>query len=140
MYDKLYGRTKESESLKSVIDEMQEYLQKISGNVSPEDRRLLEEHDTFVREYEQELKSGGEEHGHAVPELEPGVKEENDNIPKITKMQIELIVDSFKADFTRIATLQMTNSVGGARFRWLGIRSEERRVGKEGRAREEGGE
>ena len=59
--------------------------------------------------------------GHAVPELEPGVKEENDNIPKITKLQIELMVSSFAADFARVATLQMTNSVGGARFRWLGI-------------------
>jgi hypothetical protein len=121
MFQKLYGRTKDRESLKSVLDELQEDLKKVSGIVSPADRRLLEEHATFVREFEQELRAGGDDVGHAVPELEPGVKEENDNIPKITKMQIDLIVDSFKADFTRIATLQMTNSVGGARFRWLGI-------------------
>lgn len=121
MFAKLYGRTKDRESLKSVLDELQEDLKKVSGIVSPADRRLLEEHANFVREFEQELRAGGDDVGHAVPDLEPGVKEENDNIPKITKMQIELIVDSFKADFTRIATLQMTNSVGGARFRWLGI-------------------
>ncbi len=30
------------------------------------------------------------------PELEPGVKEENDNMPKISKMQIELMVNSFR--------------------------------------------
>jgi hypothetical protein len=121
MFNKLYGRTKDRESLKSVLDELQEDLKKVSQVVSPADRRLLEEHATFVREFEQELRAGGDDVGHAVPELEPGVKEENDNIPKITKMQIELIVDSFKADFTRVSTLQMTNSVGGARFRWLGI-------------------
>ncbi|MFG0297584.1 MAG: DUF1552 domain-containing protein, partial [Maioricimonas sp. JB045] len=45
----------------------------------------------------------------------------NDNIPKISKMQIELMVNSFAADFTRIATLQYTNSVGQARMRWIGI-------------------
>src|SRR5207249_177822 len=121
MFAKLYGRTKDRESLKSVLDELQEDLKKVSGIVSPADRRLLEEHATFVREFEQELRAGGDDVGHAVPELEPGIKEENDNIPKITKLQIELMVSSFAADFARVATLQMTNSVGGARFRWLGI-------------------
>jgi hypothetical protein len=121
MFAKLYGRTKDRESLKSVLDELQEDLKKVSSIVSPADRRLLEEHATFVREFEQELRSGGDDVGHAVPNLEPGIKEENDNIPKITKLQIEMMVSSFAADFARVATLQMTNSVGGARFRWLGI-------------------
>lgn len=120
MFAKLYGRTKDRESLKSVLDELHEDLAKVSAIVSAADRRLLEEHTTLVRELEQELRSTSDV-GHAVPALEPGVKEENDNIPKITKLQIELMVNSFAADFARVATLQMTNSVGGARFRWLGI-------------------
>ncbi len=36
-------------------------------------------------------------------------------------MQIDLMVNSFVNDFTRIATLQYTNSVGQAKMRWLGI-------------------
>ena len=36
-------------------------------------------------------------------------------------MQIDLMVNSFAADFARVATLQYTNSVGGARMRWLGV-------------------
>src|SRR5437773_11505854 len=59
--------------------------------------------------------------GHAVPEPEPGVKHENDNIPRISKLQIDLLVNSFAGDFARVATLQYTNSVGEARMRWLGI-------------------
>jgi len=121
MFAKLYGRTKDREHLKSVLDELQEDLQKVSSIVSAADRRLLEEHTTLVRELEQELRSDQGSAGHAVPQLEPGIKEENDNIPKITKLQIELMVNSFAADFARVATLQMTNSVGGAKFRWLGI-------------------
>jgi hypothetical protein len=121
MFGKLYGRAKDRESLKSVLDDLQDDLKKVSAVVSVADRRLLEEHATFVRELEQELKSANDDVGHAVPELEPGVREENDNIPKITKLQIELMASSFTADFARIATLQMTNSVGGARMRWLGI-------------------
>jgi hypothetical protein len=53
--------------------------------------------------------------------LEAGIKEENDNIPRISKLQIDLMINSFQADFTRIATLQYTNSVGQARMRWLGV-------------------
>src|SRR5271157_2528661 len=71
---------------------------------------------------EQELKEAGKDPiGHAVPQIEPGVKEENDNIPRISKMQIELMVQSFAADFARIATLQYTNSVGGARMHRIGV-------------------
>jgi hypothetical protein len=121
MFNKLYGRTKDREVLKSVLDEIREDLHKVSQLISAEDRRLLEEHAAFVREFEQELAESAEEAGHAVPELELGIKEENDNMPKITRLQIELIVSSFVNDFARIATLQMTNSVGQARFRWLGI-------------------
>jgi hypothetical protein len=121
MFAKLYGRTKDKETLKSVLDDIQEDLRKVESKVSAQDRQLLEEHATFVREMEQELKSNNESVGHAVPELEPGVKEEAKNIPQISKMQIELMVNSFAADFARVATLQYTNSVGDARMRWLGV-------------------
>jgi hypothetical protein len=103
------------------MDELCDDLRKISSQVSSEDRRLLQEHATFVREMEQELKAGDQTIGHPVPELEPGIKEENDNMPRISKMQIDLMVNSFAADFARVATLQITNSVGGARMRWLDV-------------------
>ena len=121
MFAKLYGRVKDRESLKSILDDLKDDLHKVGQKVSAEDRRLLEEHATFVREMEQELKAPGRDVGHAVPELEPGVKRENDNIPRTTKMQIDLMVNSFVADFARLATLQITNSVGQARMCWLGI-------------------
>lgn len=122
MFSKLYGRLQDRSSLRSVLDEVQEDLQKIRALVSTEDRALLEEHTTFVREMEQELVADSTvDVGHAVPTLEPGVKEENDNIPRISKLQIDLLVSSFAADFARVATLQFTNSVGGARMHWLGV-------------------
>lgn len=122
MFSKLYGRMKDRESLKSILDALGDDLGKVRSVVSAEDRHLLEEHATFVREMENELKSDkNEELGHAVPELEPGVKEENDEIPRISKMQIDLMVNSFASDFARVATLQYTNSVGGAKMRWLKV-------------------
>jgi hypothetical protein len=123
MFSKLYGRMKDQESLRSILDDLQDDLATVRKLVSAEDRQLLEEHTTFVRELEQELKSTGPltAVGHAVPQLEPKVKQENDNIPRISRLQIELMVSSFAADFARVATLQYTNSVGNAQMRWLGV-------------------
>jgi hypothetical protein len=121
MFARLYGRAKDREALKSVLDDVSADLKRVHARVSMEDRRILEEHTTVVREMEQELQAASKDVGHAVPVLEPGVRRDNDQIPQISKQQIELIVNSFRADFTRVATLQYTNSVGQARFRWLGI-------------------
>jgi hypothetical protein len=122
MFAKLYGRVKDREALKSVLDDVQDDLRKVAGSVSAEDRRLLDEHAAFVREKEKELKATEEEGvGHAVPALDADVKKENDSIPKISKMQIDLMVNSFAADFARVATLQFTNSVGQARMHWIKV-------------------
>jgi hypothetical protein len=120
MFNKLYGRVKDQETVRSVLDDVQEDLKKISPLVSDEDRHLLEEHAALVRQMEQQL-GGADTLDHPVPEIEAGVKSENDNMPRISKMQIDLMVASFVADFTRIATLQYTNSVGQARMRWIGV-------------------
>ena len=112
-------RSHEQESLKSILDELKEDLNKVQLGGRAEDRQLLEEHATFVREMEHELQeTRGGDVGHAVPKLEPGIKHEGANIPKTSKMQIELMVNSFAADFARVATLQFTNStVGDTRMR-----------------------
>jgi len=120
MFHKMYGRLKDQATLRSVLDELQADLKKVRSVVGVEDRRLLDEHATFVREMEQELKNT-KDVGHAVPELTPGVKDENDNVPQLAKMQIELLVNGLAADFTRIATLQFDRSVGGTKMHWLGI-------------------
>jgi hypothetical protein len=122
MFNKLYGRAKDREALGSILDDLAEDLKKVGGAVGAADRKLLDEHATFVREMEKELKeSKAAAVGHAVPNLEPGVKRDNDNIPKIAKQQIDLMVNAFAADFNRVASLQFTNSVGQARMRWLGV-------------------
>ncbi len=121
MFAKLYGQSKDKESLRSILDDLQDDLKVIGSAVSTEDRQILDEHATFVREMEQELKADTASLAHAVPELEPGVKAQNDSIPKISKMQVDLMVNSFAADFARVATLQYTNSVGGAKMRWIGV-------------------
>jgi hypothetical protein len=122
MFNKLYGRAKDQETLKSVLDDLKDDLAKVRSSVGFQDRQILDEHTSLVREMELELRSSSSKDvGHAVPIIEPGVKKENDKMPEITKLQIDLLVSSFVADFARVATFMFTNSVGQARMRWLGI-------------------
>lgn len=127
MFNKLYGKTRNRALLASVLDELREDFKKVETLVSPDDRRMLEQHVDMVRSLEAELQSelkhsqGSKQIGHAVPELPPNVDEENDNLPQLCRMQMELLVNSMASDFTRIATFQITNSVGNPRMRWLDI-------------------
>jgi hypothetical protein len=122
MFNKLYGRAKDNEALASVLDDIKDDLKKVGNNVGAADKKLLDEHAAFVRDMEKELREQKAAAAtHAVPKIEPGVRRDNDNMPKISKTQIELLVNSFAADFARVATYQITNSVGGARMKWLGI-------------------
>ena len=84
---------------------------------------MLEEHETLVRQLERELADGtGADLRHAPPAFERGVAaDQNDQVPRLSRMQIDLLVNSLANDMARVATLQYTKSVGGARMNWLGI-------------------
>jgi hypothetical protein len=134
MFNKLYGNIQNRVMLSSVLDDLSEDFKKIEKMVSSEDRQILQQHAELVRSVELELKSElqrandrktadttPENSDHAVPKLPPNVQEQNDNMPLISRMQTDLLVNSLMSDFTRIATMQITNSVGNPRMRWLDI-------------------
>ncbi|TWU36679.1 hypothetical protein Q31b_49610 [Novipirellula aureliae] len=132
MFDKLYGQAKNRELLASVLDDLKDDFKRVEKHLSHQDRQILQSHVEMVRTVEKELqaelarteKLDSEEPkhlDHAIPELPANVQAENDNMPQIAKMQIELLVNSFAADFARVATYQISNSVGNPRMRWLGI-------------------
>ncbi len=123
MFAKLYGQQKNRETLISVLDDLQGDLTKVKAQVSKEDRVLLDQHAAFVRDAEKELKDSGNQTQHRQePTLEAGVREDNDNMPRLSRMQIDLLVNSLQADFARVATLQYTQSVGQVRMTWLGVK------------------
>lgn len=122
MFTKLYGQLKDQDTLKSVLDLLGQDLKKAGTLVSAEDRRLLEQHADFVRQTEKQLKEGGAiKLSQPPPTLPTGVKTSDENMPRLSRMQIDLLVNSFQADFARVATLQYTQSVGGAKMTWLGV-------------------
>lgn len=122
MYQKLYGQLRDKENLQSVLDEVQGDLKKVGKLISAEDRRLIEEHQSLVRQMEKEIAEAGKQKLRvAPPALEEGIADQNDNLPRLSRMQIDLLVNSFINDMARVATLQFTKSVGGARMKWLEV-------------------
>ena len=122
MYQKLYGQLKDKESLQSVLDDVRDDLKKVRKLISAEDRRLLEEHEALVRQMENEISETDRQKLRiGPPTLEEGVADQNDNVPRLSRMQIDLLVNSFINDMARVATLQYTKSVGQARMKWLDV-------------------
>ena len=123
MYEKLYGQLRDKESLQSVLDDVQSDLKKVGKLISAEDRKMLEEHQSLVRQMEKEIKdTASQKLRVAPPSLAEGVADQNDNVPRLSRMQIDLLVNSFVNDMARVATLQYTKSVGSARMNWLDIK------------------
>src|SRR5438034_2708696 len=123
MYQKLYGQLKDKESLQSVLDDVRDDLRKVRKLISAEDRRLLEEHEALVRQMEKEISETDRQKLRVgPPTLEEGVADQNDNVPRLSRMQIDLLVNGFVNDMARVATLQYTKSVGQAQMSWLGIK------------------
>jgi hypothetical protein len=120
---RLYGQMKDREHLKSVLDDVGGDLKQLSAHLPAADRALLEEHATLVRAMEKELQEdvAARQFRHAPPKLEDNVALDNDQMPKLSRMQIDLLVNAMANDMTRVASLQFTSSVGGAKMRWLGI-------------------
>src|SRR6266704_2560178 len=122
MYGKLYGQLKDKENLSSILDAVREDLKKVRKLISAEDRRMLEDHEALVRQMEKEIGDAARQKLRvAPPSLEEGVADQNDNVPRLSRMQIDLLVNSFVNDMARVATLQYTKSVGQACMKWLGI-------------------
>ena len=120
MFNKLYGQRKDQDTVRSILDDLQADLSKLRSKVSQEDRRLLDEHEALVREFEKQLTPVSTE-SHIVPEIDSKVEDNNDNIPTLTRQQMDLMLHAIQADFARVFTFQFTNSVGQAKMRWLGI-------------------
>ncbi|MEW6158754.1 MAG: DUF1552 domain-containing protein [Verrucomicrobiota bacterium] len=122
MYQKLYGQLRDKENLQSVLDEVKDDFKKVRKLISAEDRRLLEDHEALVRQMEKELNDAERQKLRIPPPaLEEGVADQNDNVPRLSRMQIDLLTNSLVNDMARVTTLQYTKSVGQARMNWLNI-------------------
>lgn len=123
MLNKLYGKSKGHETYASVLDSLGTDLKRVSKSLAAEDKAMLEQHITLVREMERkmELATKTGRLVHPEPELDPNIELVNDNTPQLARMQMDLLINAMANDMTRIGSLQFMRSVGQARMRWLDI-------------------
>jgi hypothetical protein len=122
MFDKMYGKMRDRENLLSVLEFVKNDIEASKSIVDPRDLKLLNSHQEMVQRMGNDLKNTKQSKFAVTPiELPKNVVEMDDNMPDLSKMQIDLLVNGFENDLNRIATLQYTNSVGNARMRWLDV-------------------
>jgi hypothetical protein len=122
VYRKLYGNVQDRALLRSLMDDVRADLRRVRGRISPEDRVMLEQHETVVRELEKDLEAADRQKlRHEPPVVGADVGDPNELVPKLSRLQIDLLVNSLANDMARVATLQFTKSVGQARMRWLDV-------------------
>ena len=122
MFNKLYGKVEDRKSVESVLDRVRNDLRRARALVGKEDRKLLEQHEQFIRDMEARIKRDAEHQlDIPAPVQKAGVKNANENMPDLSRMQIDMLVNSMQNDMARVGSLQYTRSVGQAKMTWLGI-------------------
>jgi hypothetical protein len=122
-YRKLYGNVREKKQVRSILDDLRGDLNKVANQLPESDRKLLIEHTELVNRMDKEYADGSSLSNLVVqpPELPEGLRNQNDNLPQLGRLQIDMLINSFVNDFARVATLQYTKSVGQAKMNWLDI-------------------
>ena len=116
------GLQRSKNERKSVLAFVNKRMKALQPKLPAEDRLKIDAHLEALRDVERRIDVGGASNGCVKPDAV--VKYDaaaNDNFPKTLKLQTDLLVRSFACDMTRVATLQWSRSVGGERFKWLGI-------------------
>jgi hypothetical protein len=110
------------EERRSVLDAVRGSYSDLARRLGVDDRQKLEAHADAVRELELNATSVGNQlqacAKPGIPELDARA---NAEVPRIGKVQMDLIVMALACDLTRVATLQWAHSAGTYRFFWLGI-------------------
>lgn len=108
---------------KSVLDEVQSNLRRLQPRLSGDDRRLLESHADSIRSIELRLTSPDTSSVACQPtpfgtKIDVGNRANHD---KVGRLLMDLTLQAFACDLTRIATFQWSYSETGITYPWLGI-------------------
>lgn len=109
---------------KRVLDLVSSDLDSMKGQLPQSDRAKMEAHIEAVRSLEHSLTTGtGSASNSKCQKFDLGKPIDpwqNENIPAIGKLQIDLLVMALACDLTRIGTVQFGRAGAAHRFTWLG--------------------
>lgn len=107
---------------KSVLDLLRAELAALRDRVGAEEHSKLDAHLGALRRVETGLFGGPGPDGCAAPapiaQLDPNAHE---NFAELTRMQTDLLVSALGCGMTRVASLQLSHTVGPHVFSWLGL-------------------
>jgi hypothetical protein len=122
MFEKMYGQLKDRENLLSVLSSIQKEIHRSKNGVDPRDLHLLNAQQRLLGEMDEQLANDTGVSYRVDPiALPKNVVDTDQNMPELSKMQIDLLVNGFENDLNRVATLQYSKSVGGVKMRWLDV-------------------
>jgi hypothetical protein len=122
MYSRIYGKLKQKDTLLNVLDLLEKDFDSSGTSFDPRDNELLVRHRKHIGKMKTDLNSVDGKLNVPALKLPANVIDNDENMPELSKMQMDLLVNSFANDFNRIATLQYTRSVGNARMTWLDVK------------------
>jgi hypothetical protein len=111
---------------KSVLDRVALELGEVSSTLGKSDRQKLESHLTHVRSIEKRLVDDAVVGPACEPdELAAALADEKDplanaNYPQMVRLQTDIALLALRCDLTRVLSLQLSYSVSGRTFDWLG--------------------
>jgi len=107
---------------KSVLDLLRAELADLKNRAGVEEYQKLDAHLSALRRVETGLFGGPGPNGCSAPapvmQLDPDAHE---NFADITRMQTDLLVSALGCGMTRVASLQLSHTVGPHVFSWLGL-------------------
>lgn len=122
MFEKMYGKVQDRENLLSVLGDLQADIVQSKRIQDSRDLELLKEQAGLMNRMERDLVASRQMNFNVDPiKLPINVADIDENMPQLSRMQIDLLINGFQNDLNRIATLQYTNSVGQARMKWLDV-------------------
>ncbi len=106
---------------KSVLDGVMDQFSTINKRAGYADRQRLEAHLALVRDLEQRLENDRVTGEACYAPADPGAQEPDneDTMPEIAKLQIDLLVMAMACDITRVGGLQFSNAKNHIRFPWI---------------------
>ncbi len=125
-FDSLFGG-KSGKLQGSILDEVLQQANDLSGRVNGADKQKLDEYLSSVRETEQRvqrLNKLAKDDAPAVPASQRPPAGQPKDFREYTRLMCDIIAMAFQTDRTRIATLLMSRDLSGQVYPFLGIRDD----------------
>jgi hypothetical protein len=106
---------------RSVLGAVTEQMGLLQSKLGADDQHKLGQHLALVEDIERRLHMTTAVGGCTVPAIPPDLADDDENdMPAIMQLQLDLLAVAFACDITRVASLQISTALNRIRFPWIG--------------------